>query len=104
MPEKIRVDNGSQFTGRVLDQWAYANAVRLDFSRRGKPTYNGLTEAFNVRLRAECLNENWFMSIEDAREKVEAWRRHYHEERPHSAYNLSPKEFAASIAQEFAAG
>ena len=101
VPEKIRVDNGSEFTGRVLDQWAYTNGVRLDFSRRGKPTDNGLIEAFNGRLRAECLNENWFMSLEDARQKVDAWRTHYNEERPHSALgNLSPKEFAASKAQE----
>jgi putative transposase len=105
LPEKIRVDNGSEFTGRVLDQWAYVNNVRLDFSRRGKPTDNGLIEAFNGWLRAECLNENWFMSIDDAREKVEVWRRHYNEERPHNALgNLSPREFAASNAQEYPAG
>ena len=105
LPEKIRVDNGSEFTGRVLDQWAYVNHVRLDFSRRGKPTDNGLIEAFNGRLRAECLNENWFMSIDDARTKVEVWRRHYNEDRPHSALgSLSPREFAASKARECAAG
>ncbi len=105
LPEKIRVDNGSEFTGRVLDHWAYLNKVRLDFSRRGKPTDNGLIEAFNGRLRAECLNENWFMSMEDARQKIEAWRRHYNEERPHSALgNLSPREFAASKAQECRVG
>jgi transposase InsO family protein len=50
LPGKIRVDNGSEFTGKVLDQWAYVNKVRLDFSRRGKPTDNGLIEAFNGRL------------------------------------------------------
>ena len=105
LPEKIRVDNGSEFTGKVLDQWAYVNMVRLDFSRRGKPTDDGLIEAFNGRLRTECLNENWFMSIDDAREKLEAWRRHYNEELPHSALgHLSPREFAASKAQECAAG
>lgn len=105
LPEKIRVDNGSEFTGRVLDQWAYMNKVRLDFSRPGKPTDNGLIEAFNGRLRAECLNENWFMSLDDARSKVEAWRRHYNTDRPHSALgNLAPKEFAASKAQGCAAG
>ncbi len=96
LPEKIRVDNGAEFTGKVLDQWAYLNGVRLDFSRRGKPTDNGLIEAFNGRLRAECLNENWFMSLDDAREKVEAWRRRYNEDRPHSALgSLAPREFAA---------
>jgi putative transposase len=105
LPGKIRVDNGSEFTGRVLDQWAYVNKVRLDFSRRGKPTDNGLIEAFNGRLRAECLNENWFMSLDDARQKVEAWRRHYNEDRPHSALgNLAPREFAASSGQACLAG
>ncbi len=105
LPEKIRVDNGSEFTGKRLDQWAYLNHVRLDFSRPGKPTDNGLIEAFNGRLRAECLNENWFMSLDDAREKVEAWRRHYNEDRPHSALgSLSPREFAASRAHASRAG
>lgn len=105
LPEKIRVDNGSEFTGKLLDQWAYVNKVWLDFSRPGKPTDNGLIEAFNGRLRAECINENWFMSIDDARQKVEAWRRHYNEERPHSALgNLSPREFTASKARECTAG
>ena len=97
LPEKIRVDNGTEFTSRRLDQWAYLRGVKLDFSRPGKPTDNGLIEAFNGRLRAECLNENWFLSLDDAKEKVESWRRHYNVERPHSALgNLAPEEFAAS--------
>ena len=67
----------------------------LDFSRPGKPTDNGFIEAFNGRFRQECLNENWFLSLEDAEEKVESWRKHYNGERPHSALgNLSPREFA----------
>ena len=69
----------------------------LDFSRPGKPTDNGLIEAFNGRLRAECLNENWFLSLADAKSKVGTWRRHSNEDRPHSALgNLAPEEFAAS--------
>ncbi len=104
-PGKTRVDNGSEFTGRALDQWAYANKVRLDFSRPGKPTDNGLIEAFNGRVRAECLNEHWFLSLDDARAKVECWRVHYNEDRPHSALgNLSPREFALSKAQGDPAG
>lgn len=104
-PETIRVDHCSEFTDRVLDQWAYANGVRLDFSRRGKPTDYGLIEAFNGRLRAECLSANWFMSIEDARHRVEAWRRHCNEDRPQSALGcLSHREFAASKAQECLVG
>jgi putative transposase len=96
-PEKIRVDNGPELTRKVLDQPAYMNNVRLDFRRRGKPTDTGPIGAFNGRLRAECRNENRFMSIADARQKVEAWRRHYNEDRPHSAPGQpGPLEFAAS--------
>lgn len=89
-PKTIRVDNGSEFISRDLDPWAYANDVTLDFSRPGKPTDNGFIEAFNSKLRSECLNAHWFMSLADAREKPEDWRRHYNEDRPHSAigYNV----------------
>ena len=105
LPKKIRVDNGTEFTSKRLDQWAYLSGVRLDFSRPGKPTDNGLIEAFNGRLRAECLNENWFLSLADANEKVAAWRLHYNTERPHSALgSLAPKEFAASSGQASLAG
>ena len=90
------MDNGSEFTSKRLDQWAYLNGVQLHFSRPGKPTDNAFIEAFNGRFRQERLNENWFLFLEDAAEKVESWRRHYNGERPHSALsNLSPREFAA---------
>lgn len=98
LPQSIRVDNGPEFTSRRLDQWAYLNSVELDFSRPGKPTDNGLIEAFNGRLRQECLNESWFLSLADAREKVEAWRLDYNTERPHGALgNLAPLEYASSV-------
>jgi putative transposase len=97
-PEKIRVDNGPEFTSKRLDQWAYINQVELDFSRPGKPTDNAFIEAFNGRLREECLNQNWFLSLEDAREKVEGWRQEYNLTRPHGALgNLAPEEFAETI-------
>ena len=76
---------GSEFISCDMDLWAYANNVTLDFSRPGKPTDNGFIEAFNSKLRPECLNTHWFMSLADAREKLEAWRRDYNEVRPHSA-------------------
>ena len=97
LPRTIRVDNGPEFTSKRLDQWAYLNGVELDFSRPGKPMDNAFIEALNGRFRQECLNENWFLSLEDAaEEKVEIWRRRYNGERPHSALgNLSPQEFAA---------
>ena len=94
LPKTIRVDNGPEFISKILDQWAYLNGVELDFSRPGKPTDNAFIEAFNSRLREECLNENWFLSLEDAREKIEAWRKEYNTKRPHGALNnLSPEEF-----------
>ena len=84
-PATIRVDQGSEFISRDMDLWAYQNGVILDFSRPGKPTDNAFIEAFNGRFRAECLNAHWFMSLADAAEKMEAWRRDYNEERPHGA-------------------
>jgi putative transposase len=85
LPRVIRVDQGTEFVSRDLDLWAYQHGVTLDFSRPGKPTDNAFIEAFNGRFRAECLNAHWFMSLADAREKVEDWRRYYNEERPHGA-------------------
>jgi putative transposase len=84
-PRTIRVDQGSEFISRDLDLWAYQKGVELDFSRPGKPTDNAFIEAFNARLRAECLTSHWFLSLADAAEKLEAWRRDYNEHRPHGA-------------------
>ena len=89
-PETIRVDQGSEFISRDLDLWAYQNDVTLDFSRPGKPTDNAFIEAFNGRLRAECLNTHWFLSMADARKKLEDWRRDYNEVRPHGAIGNKP--------------
>ena len=96
-PHTVKTDNGSEFIGKAMDKWAYDNAVELDFSRPGKPTDNAMIESFNGRLRQECLNEHWFLSLADAEHKIEAWRRFYNEARPHSALNWkTPKEFALS--------
>ncbi len=95
-PESIVIDNGSEFTGKVMDQWAFENKIRLDFIRPGKPQENGFIESFNGKFRDECLNEHWFLSLEDARRTIEEWRIDYNENRPHSSLgNLTPKEFAA---------
>ena len=97
-PKTIRVDNGSEFISRDLDLWAYQNNVTLDFSRPGKPTDNAFIEAFNSKLRSECLNAHWFLSMEDACEKIEKWRKHYNEERPHSSIgNIPPIMFINSV-------
>ncbi len=80
----------SPFVARDLDLWAYQRGVTLDFSRPGKPTDNAFIEAFNGRFRAECLNAHWFLSLADAQQKVEDWRRYYNEERPHGAIGNRP--------------
>jgi putative transposase len=89
-PKAIRVDQGSEFISRDLDLWAYQHDVTLDFSRPGQPTDNAFIESFNGSFRAECLNAHWFMSLADARQKMEDWRRDYNEVRPHSAIGNKP--------------
>jgi hypothetical protein len=83
--------------GKALDQWAWRNGVRLHFIDLGKPTQNAFIESFNGRFRDECLNENWFLDLADARRIIEAWRIDYNRSRPHSALGYAtPQEFAAS--------
>ena len=95
LPAKIYCDNGPEFISGHTDQWAYVNGVILDFSRRGKPTDNAFIESFNRRLREECLNVHWFESLEDAQQKIDAWKWDYNEHRPHrSLEGLTPREFA----------
>jgi putative transposase len=95
LPTTIKTDNGSEFISKVMDKWAYERGVEIDFSRPGKPTDNAKVESFNGRLRQECLNEHWFLSLDDAKTKIEAWRQHYNEMRPHSALQwATPAEFA----------
>lgn len=92
-PQRIKVDNGSEFISKALDKWAYENNVILDFSRPGKPTDNAFIESFNGSFRDECLNVNWFLSLEDAKEKISAFKKEYNHFRPHSALgNLTPVE------------
>lgn len=96
LPKKIKVDNGPEFISRALDAWAYLNKVQLEYSRPGKPTDNPHIESFNGSLRDECLNIHWFMSLEDAKQKIEKWRVDYNEFRPHSGLTYkTPAEFAA---------
>ena len=93
LPKRIKVDNGSEFISKALDKWAYQNNVALDFSRPGKPTDNAFIESFNGSFRDECLNVNWFLSLEDAREKITVFKEDYNHFRPHSALgNLTPIE------------
>ena len=98
-PKRLFCDNGSEFSSRVLDLWAYQNGVKIDFSRPGKPTDNGHFESFKVTLRVECLNLHWFRTLGEAMQIIEAWRREYNESRPHRALGeRTPHEFAFQIA------
>jgi putative transposase len=99
-PEMLVSDNGPEFIGNALDSWAYKQKIELHFITPGKPTENAHVESFNGKFRDECLNEHWFLSVADARRKIEAHRVDYNEVRPHSALgNLTPKEFVARFAQ-----
>jgi transposase InsO family protein len=91
---------GTEFVSAAMDLWAYTNGVILDFSRRGKPTDNATIESFNGRFRDECLNVHWFASLEDAQQKIDAFRWDYNEHHPHrSLKGLSPREFAERMLQ-----
>lgn len=91
LPEIIIIDNGPEFIGRALDEWAYRRQVKLFFITPGKPIENMYMESFNGRLRDECLNLHYFTSLEHARGVIEAWRVDYNTERPHSSLdNLTP--------------
>jgi transposase InsO family protein len=98
-PKSITVDNGSEFTGRVLEAWAIQHGVQLCFIRPGRPVENGFIESFNGRLRDECLNVEWFSSLLEARRTLTDWRDHYNQERPHSALaDRTPAAFARAHA------
>jgi len=100
LPEIITIDNGPEFAGKVLDEWAYRKGVKLNFIRPGKPIENAYIESFNGRLRDECLNTNWFLSLKHARYVIEEWRRDYNEVRPHSSLKgFTPKEYAVMTAE-----
>jgi len=94
LPEVITADNGTEFTSKALDAWAFARGVKLDFTTPGKPTENGFVESFQGRFRDECLNTEIFENLEDAKRKIRAWRQDYNCERPHSALgNIPPAEY-----------
>ena len=90
LPQTITVDNGPEFAGKVLDEWAYGHGIELDFIRPGKPVENGYIESFNGRLRDELLNTELFCTLAEAKEKLEAWRLDYNTQRPHSSLGYRP--------------
>jgi putative transposase len=99
-PEEIRVDHGPEFVSRAMGAWCEGQTILLRFIDPGKPMQNGHVESFNGRLRDECLNANWFLSLAQARTTLETWRCDYNQQRPHSALDYrTPNEFAALLAQ-----
>lgn len=101
LPVRIQTDNGSEFISKGLDKWAYEHGVIMDFSRPGKPTDNPFIESFNGSLRDECLNIHWFLSLEDAQDKLDSWRREYNHERTHSSLNdMTAAEFILSLRKD----
>ncbi|WP_407939248.1 IS3 family transposase [Microbulbifer thermotolerans] len=97
-PKAIRTDQGPEFTGKALDQWAYRNGVDLKLIQPGRPTQNGYIESFNGKFRDECLNEHWFRDLAHARGLISQWRQDYNEQRPHSSLGYqTPAEFAAAF-------
>lgn len=99
LPQAIRTDNGKEFCGRAMLTWAHARGVRLFLIQPGKPNQNAYIESFNGRLRDECLNEHWFVSLAHARTVIEAWRREYNEERPKKSLGgLTPSAYARQLA------
>jgi putative transposase len=97
-PIRLSLDNGSEFRSRAFDAWAADHHIELLFIQPGKPIQNAHIESFNGRLRDECLNQHWFLSLRDAQFHIERWRRSYNTDRPHeSCFPLTPHEFAATF-------
>jgi transposase InsO family protein len=100
-PSILRSDNGKEFTGKAMLNWAHRNGVALKLIEPGKPNQNAYVESFNGRLRDECLNEHWFMTLTHARTEIERWRREYNEERPkQSLGGLTPAGYARQLANK----
>lgn len=100
-PDMIRTDNGKEFTGRAILEWAHINHVKLRLIEPGKPNQNAYIESFNSRFRDECLNEHWFFTLRHARRLIEAWQREYNEERPKKGLGgLTPVQHARRLARK----
>lgn len=98
-PSVIRSDNGRELTGKAMLTWAHRNSVVLRQIEPGKPNQNAYVESFNGRLRDECLNEHWFVSLAHAQAVINGWVREYNEERPKKVLGgLTPASYAKQLA------
>ena len=98
-PKSIVCDNGTEFTSKAMFFWSKDSHVKLNFIQPGKPTQNAFVESFNGKFRNECLNQHWFLSLNEARQKIAQWQHHYNTVRPHSSLNyLPPSQYAKKVA------
>ncbi|MEM9681413.1 MAG: integrase core domain-containing protein, partial [Bacteroidota bacterium] len=94
LPQYIRCDNGPEFISQKLKQWAIDKGIEIRFIQPGKPSQNGLIERLNGTLRKECLNLEWFESMESLNEQIQKWWDVYNFHRPHSSIGYkTPDEF-----------
>jgi putative transposase len=99
LPEQIVVDNGPEFTSKKFLKWAAENKVEIRFINKGRPMENGFVESFNGKFRNECLNENWFKDLKEAKQIITEWKEHYNTSRPHSSLGgMSPLEYLKKVA------
>ena len=99
LPKTLVCDNGTEFTSKAMFFWSKETATKLHFIQPGKPTQNAFVESFNGKFRDSCLNQHWFKSLNDARQEIATWRKHYNEVRPHSSLGyIPPIQFAKQAA------
>ena len=103
VPVALTQDNGTEFTSRHYDAWAFSAGIQLDFIRPGRPVENCYIESFNGKLRDECLSQSWFLSLSEAQEQLDAFRKDYNETRPHSSLGNLPPAVYVQLLQEVAA-
>ena len=98
-PSTIVCDNGPELTSKAMLFWTQGRRIKLQFIQPGKPTQNAFVESFNGKFRDNCLNQFWFKNLKDARAKINDWREHYNEVRPHSSLGyVPPAEYARMVA------
>lgn len=99
-PKKVRCDNGPEMASHHFLDWAHRREIEIEYIDPGKPVQNAFIESFNSRFRDECLNEEIFHNLEDAKKKIEKWRRYYNGKRPHTSLNfMTPNEFEKEFKQ-----
>ena len=99
LPERIVVDNGTEFTSKAMFGWAEDIGTKLQFIQPKEPTQNAFVESLNGKFRNECLNQHWFRSLDEAEQIISDWREHYNSIRPHSSLGyISPLDFAQQAA------